>query len=219
MGGRKRIERSCDVATMSGPQRMLKHPAALTMPACMERTMATHKSISAYAAPQVNKYTTLLLPLRPNSGQAIKLCRYAGTARWAYNWALATSNEEYRKTGKRPSAYDLIKRLTTMKRTPEFAWLAEVSKQVPQYAIHNLDAAFQGFFRRVKAGDKKPGYPKFKKRGGSKSSFTIAELGSTNPIRGRKIHVPSILFNTRRHRGIHARGHRSSGRQCASRCR
>ena len=41
----------------------------------------------------------------------------------------------------------------------------EAAKNAPQQAIENVGTAFQNLFRRVKAGDKKPGYPKSKKKG------------------------------------------------------
>lgn len=135
---------------------------------------------------------SVLLLLDPNRQQEADFWRCAGAARWAYNWALAASNLECKESGKRPSAYDLIKRLTALKRTDDFRWLSEISKEVPQYAIHNLDKAFQAFFRRLKAGQK-PGYPRFKKRGKAKPSFTFGDTsGLAKCIRGRKIMLPRI---------------------------
>jgi len=137
-------------------------------------------------------FTARRIPLSPNRSQEAIMWQCAGAARWAYNWALSASKSEYESTGKRPSAYDLIRRLTQLKRTEEFSWLSEVSKQAPQYAVHNLDKAFQNFFRRVKAG-KKPGYPKFKKRGKCKPSFRFGDTaGLKKCIRGRKIMLPTI---------------------------
>lgn len=133
-----------------------------------------------------------LLPLEPNRSQEQIMWKCAGAARWSFNWALATSKEEYEKTGSRPSAYDLIRRITQLKRTEDFGWLAEISKQVPQYAIHNVEKAFQNFFRRLKSG-RNPGYPKFKKRGKCKVSFRFGDTaGLAKCIRGRKIMLPTI---------------------------
>ncbi len=56
----------------------------------------------------------------------------------------------------------------------EFLWYAEVSSRVTRNAIGDLDNAFKNFFRRVKNGDKNPGYPRFKKRD-HKDSFALRE--------------------------------------------
>lgn len=137
-------------------------------------------------------HTTLLIPLNPNRDQDALFWRYSGAARWAYNWALATSKLDYETTGKRPSAYDLIRRITQLKRTPDFSWLYEISKEVPQYAIHNLDAAFRRFLGNVKSGTKRHGYPRFKKRGG-KAAFTFGDTYALRRcIRGGRILLPKI---------------------------
>ncbi len=136
--------------------------------------------------------SSIRIPLDANHEQEANFWRYAGASRWAYNFALNASIEEYKLLGKMPTAYDLIKRLTTMKRTEEFAWLKEISKQVPQYAVHNLDKAFKAFFTGRKSG-RKVGYPKFKKHGKSKPSFTFGDTaGLGNCIRGNKIMLPCI---------------------------
>ena len=46
----------------------------------------------------------------------------------------------------------------------ERPWFRGVHSQVLQDVLRRLDNAYQGFFRRVQAGEE-PGYPKFKKRG------------------------------------------------------
>ncbi|SPJ17025.1 transposase [Burkholderiales bacterium] len=100
--------------------------------------------------------------LDPTQAQATYFARACGTARFAYNWALAEWKREYEAGGK-PSEISLRKRLNSIKAT-EFPWMLEVSKTAPQQAIKNLGAAFQHFIRRVKLGQK-PGYPTFKRKG------------------------------------------------------
>lgn len=102
------------------------------------------------------------IKLDPTTAQAAYFARACGTARFAYNWALAEWKREY-EAGGRPSEGSLRKRLNAIKAV-EFPWMAEVTKAAPQQAIKNLGAAFQHFFRRVKLGQK-PGYPTFKKKG------------------------------------------------------
>jgi putative transposase len=99
-------------------------------------------------------------------------CRkHAGAARWAYNWGLRRKQEDYRATGKSPSAIDLHRELNALKQT-DVPWMYEVSKCAPQEALRNLDSAFAHYFRRahLKRQGKhkvKVGYPqpKTKKRG------------------------------------------------------
>lgn len=100
--------------------------------------------------------------LMPTQEQAIYFAKSCGVARHAYNWALAQWKQQYEAGGK-PSEMSLRKQYNAIKPT-EFPWALEVTKNAPQQAIKNLGTAFQNFFRNVKQG-KKPGYPKFKKKG------------------------------------------------------
>ncbi len=47
----------------------------------------------------------------------------------------------------------------------EHEWLKEGHAQAMQEALTRLDLAFRAFFRRVKAGDDEPGYPRFRGKG------------------------------------------------------
>jgi putative transposase len=100
--------------------------------------------------------------LDPTAAQADYFARACGTARFAYNWALAEWKRQY-EAGEKPSSGALRRQLNSIKRE-QFPWMAEVTKTAPQHAIQNLGAAFQHFFRRVKLGQK-PGYPTFKHKG------------------------------------------------------
>jgi putative transposase len=110
--------------------------------------------------------------------QQVTACRqHAGAARWAYNWGLQRKQEEYRKTGKSPSAIDLHRELNALKRT-DVPWMYDVSKCAPQEALRNLDVAFAHFFRRCQlkqAGtfQGKLGYPQRKTRKQGVGSFRL----------------------------------------------
>lgn len=119
--------------------------------------------------------------------------QHAGATRVAYNWGLNQKIEAYKATGKSPSAIDLHRELNILKKTPKadggFPWMYEVSKAAPQEALRNLDRAFQGFFRRCKAGSKRKGFPKFKSRRRGIGSFTLT---GTIRITERKIQLPRL---------------------------
>jgi putative transposase len=100
--------------------------------------------------------------LDPTAAQAVYFARACGTARFAYNWALAEWKRQYEAGGK-PNEAALRKQLNAIKGA-EFPWMAEVTKCAPQVAIKNVGLAFDHFFRRVNLGQK-PGYPRFKRKG------------------------------------------------------
>jgi putative transposase len=112
-----------------------------------------------------------------NDRQVTACRQHAGAARWAYNWGLARKQEEYRATGKSPSAIELHRELNALKPTT-VPWLYEVSKCAPQEALPNLDSAFAHFFRRVQLKKQgklrgKLGHPQRKTRKHGLGSFRL----------------------------------------------
>jgi putative transposase len=84
----------------------------------------------------------------------------------AYNDALAARKEAQAAGQPCPTDAELSVRLTLAKRTPERAWLAEVSAVVLQQALADLNAAYRNFFVSL-AGERrgrKVGPPKFRSR-------------------------------------------------------
>jgi putative transposase len=109
--------------------------------------------------------------LNPSNKQATYFAKAAGTARFAYNWALAEWQTQYAvwkedNTQSKPSQFSLRKQLNAIKRE-QFPWMLDVTKNAPQMAIIQLGIAFNNFF----AGRAK--YPQFKKKGKSRDSFTL----------------------------------------------
>jgi putative transposase len=101
--------------------------------------------------------------LNPNNKQETMFRKCAGTARFVYNWGLAEWKRQYENGGK-PSAYSLRGQFNSNK-DDECPWIREIPYAVTEAAFQNLGLAFQNFFRRVKNGNKKLGYPRFKKKG------------------------------------------------------
>lgn len=124
--------------------------------------------------------------LRPTCKQRRYFGGCCGAARFVFNWALADRKEVYESGGK-PSHYEQKKRFNQWKKI-EAAWLYDYPYTLLEEEFRNVDKAFANFFRRVKQGVEKPGYPKFKRRGG-KSSFTLR--GSINVEKDR-IKLPRI---------------------------
>ena len=108
---------------------------------------------------------TFKVVLAPNNKQRSSLFQSAGTARWAYNWALAQSKEHYAQTGKFMFDGELRKQLTQLKKTPEFAWLYEYSNNVTKQAIKDCSIALKNFFNHNAQ------FPVFKSKRRTKPSF------------------------------------------------
>lgn len=90
---------------------------------------------------------TIRVMLIPNNKQKTKMFQYANTARFAYNWALAKEQENYKDGSKFLSDIDLRKEFTKMKQTQEYAWLNDVSNNVTKQAIKDACGAYKKFFK------------------------------------------------------------------------
>lgn len=126
--------------------------------------------------------------LNPNNKQITYFKKACGCARLAYNWGLSEWKSQYENKEK-PSSYSIKKKFNSIKKA-NFPFVYEVTKTACESAFNNLDKAFKGFFRRVKT-NKKPGYPKFKKKG-IHDSFTIDN--SKFSIQENKIKIPKLGF-------------------------
>lgn len=139
-------------------------------------------------------YRSHKIALDPTNKQATALAKAAGTARFAYNWALARWQQQYQvwrdsegladdERPPKPSQFSLNRELNGIKRE-QFPWMLESTKCAPQEAIKALGAAFANAW----AGRSR--FPTFKKKGQSRDSFTVS-VGSF-AVDGRRIRVPKI---------------------------
>ncbi|WP_445672252.1 RNA-guided endonuclease InsQ/TnpB family protein [Pseudomonas inefficax] len=122
-----------------------------------------------------------------NNVQATYMARAAGTARFAYNWALAEWKSQYEawkldSSQPKPTQTALRRQLNSIKRE-RFPWMLEVTKNAPQMAIIQLGQAFQNFF----AGRSK--YPQFRKKGGH-DRFTLTN--DQFNIDGCRMRIPNL---------------------------
>ena len=103
--------------------------------------------------------------LIPNDKQRTRLFQFAGSARFAYNWALSEEKKNYAEGGKFLSDYELRKRFTEYKREPENRWLYTISNNVCKQAVKDSVVAYEKFFKGLVR------FPKYKSRKHSKPSF------------------------------------------------
>lgn len=121
--------------------------------------------------------------LDPNAAQRLYFARAAGTARFAWNWALAEWRRQYQAGGK-PSEVSLRRDLNKLKRE-RFPWMYDVTKAAAQEAIIDLGTAFRAFF------EKRGRYPRFKRKDG-RTGFCAANEAGTFRADGRCIKLPVI---------------------------
>ena len=110
--------------------------------------------------------------LYPNKEQQLLMQKTFGSVRFVYNHYLAKRKEMYEEQGATLSYNKSSADLTQLKKQDEYNWLKEVDSTALQTSLKDLDLAFKNFFRRVKQGDKKVGYPRFKSKKFSKKSYT-----------------------------------------------
>jgi len=122
-----------------------------------------------------------------NKRQIGLFIQYSGAARFVYNWALADRISRY-ESGNPTNRFDQMKRFNSIK-DKEFPWIREIPYVVQQEAIKNLDDAYTNFFRRIKKGADKKGFPKFKSRYQGICNFSFR--GSIH-INLNKIKLPII---------------------------
>ena len=109
--------------------------------------------------------------LHPTAEQVTYFAMAAGTARYAFNWALAEWKRQY-EAGEKPSALGLRTQFHALRRA-QLPWTYEVTKCAIEGAFMDLAAAFNNFFEGRKAG-RKTGFPRFKSKRRSQPSFYLA---------------------------------------------
>ena len=125
--------------------------------------------------------------LYPNKEQIIMLAKHFGCNRFIYNWALAKRIEEYEKTGKTISKFELNKMITQLKKEEKTQWLSEVLAQSLQQSIQNMETAYINFFRSKK------GFPKFKSKKSHRYSYRIPQNLKVD-FENHKIFLPKIGY-------------------------
>lgn len=125
--------------------------------------------------------------LTPNNAQATYFAKAAGTARFAYNWALARWQELYQASlnnpaQPKPNEATLRRQLNAVKRK-QFPWMLEVTKNAPQMAIIQLGQAFENFFAH------RASFPVFRRKGVN-DRFTLTN--DQFRIEDKRIWIPKL---------------------------
>ncbi len=132
------------------------------------------RKIYLYKA-RINKQT------EANCSQWLEICRTL------YNLALDQRISIYKQCKKSISTYTQMNQLPELKEAyPEFK---VVGSQVLQDVIERLDKAYKSFFQRIKQGNGKAGFPRFKSKN-RYDSFTLKQTGWK--LEGRYLYVKNI---------------------------
>jgi putative transposase len=132
--------------------------------------------------------------LYPSPGQQVALARAFGCARVVFNDALA-ARQAAREAGQ-PwiSDAELSSRLTQAKKTPERAWLGEVSSVVLQQALVDLNAAYRNFLDSVTGKRKGPkvGPPRFRSRKDSRQAIRFTRNSKFTVLGNGRLRLPKV---------------------------
>lgn len=89
--------------------------------------------------------------LCPNKKQSTRLFQFAGSARFAYNWALAKEMTAFKNGEKFINNFDLRKEFTVLRNSAEYSWLKTISNNVTKQAIKDCCDAYSKFFKKQKS--------------------------------------------------------------------
>ena len=125
----------------------------------------------------------------PNKAQEELIQKTFGCVRFVYNHFLADRKEAYETSKESRTMFQQNKDLTVLKQ--EHEWLQEPDKNALQYALKDLNTAYQNFFRNVKKGAN-PGFPKFKSKKNDRKSYSTTGYNDVTRVEGNKIRFPKL---------------------------
>lgn len=118
----------------------------------------------------MNVYKGYRHRIYPTPDQAEAIEKTFSCCRYVWNALLYRTQMMYERRRESASKFDMMKMVTDMKRYRP--WLDEVGAHALRYSVIGLYEARQAFFRRVKAGGQKAGYPRYKSKKHPVQSFT-----------------------------------------------
>ncbi|AOU98680.1 transposase [Acidihalobacter yilgarnensis] len=133
----------------------------------------------------------------PTPAQAQVLAQTFGCTRFAYNHMLRLRSDAWLQRQERVGYHETSAALTALKKTPEHAWLNDVSSVPVQQALRHLNTAFTHFFA------KRARYPAFKRKHGPQSAeYTTSAFRWTPALRELRLAKMSEPLNIRWSRTI-----------------
>ena len=132
--------------------------------------------------------------LYPGPGQRAALARAFGCARVVFNDGLAARRAAHEAGLPYVSDRELSARLTAAKKTPERAWLGEVSAVVLQQALADLNAAYRALFASVSGKRKGPKIapPRFRSRKDARQSIRFTANSRFRVLGNGRLRLPKI---------------------------
>ncbi|MEU8060427.1 RNA-guided endonuclease InsQ/TnpB family protein, partial [Microbispora bryophytorum] len=133
--------------------------------------------------------------LYPTPGQRQALARAFGCARTVFNDGLRARQEAHAAGSPRISDGELSKRVITQaKKTPERAWLCEVSAVVLQQALADLNTAYRNFFASISGKRKgaKIAPPRFRSKRDNRQAVRFTRNARFSVTPGGKLRLPKI---------------------------
>ncbi|WP_433353181.1 RNA-guided endonuclease InsQ/TnpB family protein [Microtetraspora malaysiensis] len=133
--------------------------------------------------------------LYPTPGQRQALARAFGCARVVFNDGLRARQDAHDAGLPHISDGDLSTRvIAEAKRTPERAWLGEVSAVVLQQALADLNAAYRNFFASISGRRKgsKVAPPRFRSRKDNRQAIRFTKNARFSITVGGKLRLPKI---------------------------
>ena len=126
----------------------------------------------------------------PNKIQEQLIQKTFGCCRFVYNHYLAKRIGKYQEDKSTLNYNACSGELKTLKQ--QYEWLKEVDSISIQSSLKDLDAAYQNFFRRVKQGDSKVGFPEFKSKKNSRKSYKTKMTNGNIQVLDKYMKLPKL---------------------------
>lgn len=140
----------------------------------------------------------------PNKEQEILINKNIGCTRFIFNHYLSERIDSYKTEQKSLNYSDNANNLKLLKK--EYEWLKEAESTSLQQTLRDLDQAYKNFFRRVKQGGDKVGFPKFKSKKNNKQSYRCQVVNNNISVNENRIKLPKLgivkIRNSRQFNGI-----------------
>ena len=137
----------------------------------------------------IKSYKVMLVA---NKSQRTRLFQFAGTARFAYNWALRREIDAYEAGEKFINNFDLRKEFTLLRNCAEYSWLRTISNNVTKQAIRDCVDAYQRFFK------KQSSKPRFKSK--RRGDFSFYQPNDKIQITASHVKLEAIATSKKRNK-------------------